>query len=202
MLGFENVGLNAWAVFAGVAGLFIGGIMLKWVSSSVGLKFAWQLFMMKKKINKRKILLKIWLPSGTPIYKKVDACKMIEYSYKENGKDKLGMVMYDHYAKYNEFNNIPVIECSPDDIIPRNPFAKTSMTISPEIAKKNIVDSSKETTQGDNIKKWLKYAIPILAIFGAILVLYSSNQSETIAELSRELAQCYANTRSATIVGG
>jgi hypothetical protein len=202
MLGFEDISLNAWAIFVGVVGLIVGGIVIQWVNKSVGLKFAWQLFLMKKKINKRKILLKIWLPSGNPVYKKVDACKMIEYNYRENGKSKIGMVLYDHYAKYNEFGGIPVIECSPDDIIPRNPFAKTSMTISPEIVKKNIVDSSKETTQGDNIKKWLKYAIPLLAIFGIILVLYSSNQSETVAELTTQLAQCYSSTRSATIVGG
>ena len=50
---------NQWLILAAMLGIFIGGIMLNWVNKTIGLKFAFQLFKMKKKSNKDKILLKI-----------------------------------------------------------------------------------------------------------------------------------------------
>jgi len=167
----DSVGLNIWVLLVAFVGLMIGFIMLNWVNKTVGLKYAFMLFKMKKKSNNNKILLKIWLLNGKPQYKMVDIANLIEYNYKENGKQKVGMVKYDYYAMYKEFANIPVLECDPNDIVPRNPFINTSLTIPGEILKKNITDSAKEDLKYDDLRKWLKLAVPLVVAVGIILLL-------------------------------
>lgn len=183
-LGIELVywiGLFAFACL-----LFAGG-MAKWVSSTVGFKFAWQLFRVKR--SETQILVKVWMLNGKPKYIIKTSANVIEYEYKENGQTKIGMVKYDQYAKYEEFSGIPVIEAHPHDILPRNPFIQSDMNIPGYILKKNIDDSSKDTTKGDDIKKLLKLAMPIVAVLVIGFVLWQSNQAETIADLTQQVIE-------------
>jgi len=192
----ENI--NLWIAGIGVAGVLLGGIALNWINKTVGIKYAVQLYKMKAKKNKNKILLKIWTLNGKPQYQIKDVANLIEYEYKENDRYKTGMVKYDYYAKYNDFSDIPVLECNPNDIVPRNPFINTSLTISGEILKKNIVDSAKEDLNKANFRSWVKIALPIIIAVGIIMILYSQNQSDA-------LQQCYntmSQMKSATIIGG
>lgn len=181
----ETIGLNMWVAFAAFVAFMIAGIMLVWVNKTVGLGFALKLYKMKAKMNKNKVLLKIWVANGKPIYQIKEVANLIEYTYKENGKVKNGIVKYDYYSKYEEFSGIPVLECDPNDIVPRNPFINTSLTISGEILKKNIVDSAKEDMNKENFKGWVKIALPIVIAVGIIMILYSQNQSDALAECTR-----------------
>ena len=181
----SSIGVNIWILLVGMAGVFLGGIMLNWVNKTVGLNYAFKLFKMKNKINKDKILLKVWLPNGKPQYIIKPIANIIEYNYKENGKTKIGMVKYDYYSMYKEFSDIPVLECDPNDIVPRNPFVNTSLTISGEILKKNITDSAKEDLKYDDMKKWIKMALPIIIAVGIIVIIYSQNQADALAECTR-----------------
>ena len=95
------------------------------------------------------------------------------------------MVKYDYYSMYRDFSGIPILECDPNDIVPRNPFINTSLTISGEILKKNIVDSAKENMNHEEFKKYAKLALPIIIAVFIGIILYSSNQSEALAECTR-----------------
>jgi hypothetical protein len=182
---FEEIGLNVYVLGVAFVGLMIGFIMLNWVNKTVGLGYAFKLYKMKKKNNINKILLKIWLANGKPQYQIKNVANLIEYTYKENNKEKNGLVKYDYYAMYKDFSGIPILECDPNDIVPRNPFINTSLTISGEILKKNIIDSSKEDLKGEDLKKFAKIALPIIIAIGVLLIFYSSNQSEALAECTR-----------------
>lgn len=143
------------------------------------------------------------MSNGKPQYVIKPVANLIEYEYKENGLTKVGMVKYDYFSMYKEFSDIPVIECDPHDILPRNPFVNTSLTISGEMVKKSITDSRKEDIAAGEMKKWLKMAVPVILAFGAILLLYSSNQNDQVALITKELTMCYANAaKSATIIAG
>jgi len=190
-----TVDINIWILFVAFLGVMIAGIMLNWVNKTVGLAYAFKLYNMKKKGNQDKVLLKIWLANGRPQYQIKEVANLIEYNYKENGKEKQGMVKYDYYSMYRDFSGIPILECDPNDIVPRNPFINTSLTISGEILKKNIVDSAKEDLSKENIKAWLKLALPIIVALGVIIIFYSSSQSDALAECTRVALQ----TKSAII---
>jgi len=189
--------LNLYIIGTGIAGLLLAGISLNWVNKTVGIKYAIQLFKMKSKKNKNKILLKIWTPNGKPQYQIKEVANLIEYTYKENGKEKTGLVKYDYYSKYNDFSDIPILECNPNDIVPRNPFINTSLTISGEILKKNIVDSAKEDLSNQQVKAFIKQYWWIGAVFIFLLILYSQNQSDAV----RECMTTALKYKSATIVG-
>lgn len=192
---------NQWLILIAMLGIFIGGIMLNWVNKTIGLKFAFQLFKMKKKSNKGKILLKILVPNGKPEFKIVRVAPLIEYPYKENGRDKKGLVIFDYYSVTEMFNGIKVLECRTDDILPRNPYIDTSLTISGDLVKKNVVDSAKEDFSLDNYKKWVKIALPLVIAVGVIMILYSQNQADQVAELTNKLIACYNSVpKEATII--
>ena len=192
---------NQYLILIAILGIFIGGIMLNWVNKTIGLKFAFQLFKMKKKRNKDKILLKILVPNGKPEFKITKVAPLIEYPYKENGRDKKGMVIFDYYSITEMFNGIKVLECRPDDILPRNPYIDTSLTISGDLVKKNVVDSAKEDFSLDGYKKWIKIALPLVIAVGVIMILYSQNQAEQVAELTNKLIACYNSVpKEATII--
>ena len=180
-----EIGINYYLSGIAFIGVMIGLIMFNWVNKTVGVSYAFKLYKMKRKGNGNKILLKIWLANGKPQYQIKEIANLIEYSYKENGKDKIGMVKYDYYSMYKEFSGIPILECDPNDIVPRNPFINTSLTISGEILKKNIIDSAKEDLSRENFKAWIKVALPIVIAVGILLIFYSSNQSEALAECTR-----------------
>lgn len=177
--------INIWILFIAFVALFAMMIAINMVNKTVGLGYAWKLFQMTKKANKDKVLLKIFMPNGKPQYQIKEVGNLIEYTYKENGLEKDGMVKFDYYSMYRDFASIPVLECDPNDIVPRNPFLNTSLSIPGKIIKKNIVDSTKEDIGSlDTIKKYLKIALPLLIAFGVILILYSQGQSDA-------LQQCY-----------
>ncbi len=175
-----GIDVNVWILSVAMIFVFIGTIMLVWVNKTVGLKYAFQLFQMKRKHNKNKILLKILLPNGKPQYQIKPIGRRIEYDYKENGKTKKASVIYDYYSMYKDFSDIPVLECDPSDIVPRNPFMSTSLSISGSMIEKNIVDSSKDDFKHEELKKWLKYAIPLALIIGGVFLLYSGNQDQLL----------------------
>lgn len=193
----DTIGINIWILLIAMLGLFVGGIMLSWVNKTVGLAYAFKLYQMKRGYNKDKVLLKIWLLNGKPQYQIKAVANIIEYKFKENGQDKVGMVKYDYYSMYRDFADIPILECDPNDIVPRNPFINTSLTISGEILKKNLIDSSKEDFKNDEMKKWIKMALPIIIAVGIILILYSQNQSDALAECTRV---ALSSVKSATII--
>lgn len=195
-----SVDINIWILLIAVIGVFIGGVMLNWVNKTVGLKFAFMLFQMKKKKNKDKILLKIFLPNGKPDWKMVKLSSKMEYQYKENGKDKTGIVMYDYLAVIEYFSNIKVLEVRTNDIFPRNPYVDTSLNLPGELVKKNIVDSSKEDFSGENVKKWIKIGLPLLLVFGGILILYSQGQADALNQCSAQLAQLAQNIPREAII--
>lgn len=189
----SSLDVNIYILLVAILGLFVGGIMLNWVNKTVGLKFAFMLFKMKKKSNKDKILLKIFLPNGKPDWKMVKLASKMEYQYKENGRDKTGIVIYDYLAVIEYFNNIKVLEVRTNDIFPRNPYVDTSLNIPGELVKKNIVDSSKEDFSMDNAKKWLRIGVPTLLVFGGILILYSQGQADALNQCAAQLAQLAQN---------
>jgi len=189
----EQIGINGWIFIFGVCGFFIGMIMYNWVSKTVGFKFAWQLYQMKKKSNKNKILLKILVPNGKPEFMIKEIAPIIEYKYKENGREKDGKVIFDYYSVTEMFDSIKVIECRTDDILPRNPYVDTSLCISGDLVKKNIIDSSKEDFSMDEWKKWIKVLLPVIIVVGIVIVLYSQNQNDTVMKLTTDLANCWAS---------
>jgi len=193
----EELNINIYIVGVAFLGMMVGFIMVSWVNKTVGLGYAFKLYKMKKKSNGNKVLLKIWLANGKPQYQMKEVANLIEYNYKENGRTKEGMVKYDYYSMYKDFSGIPILECDPNDIVPRNPFINTSLTISGEILKKNIVDSAKVDTNGDNLKSMVKIALPIVIAVGVILILYSQNQADALAECTRMAI----NSKSAVIMG-
>ena len=199
---FAQITLSMWLMFALVVMIFIVWIIINMLNKTVGFKFAKTLYTVKK-LGKNKILLRILVPNGVPEFKIVDIAPRMEYEFKENGQTKQGMVIFDHKCVYEMFAGFKVIDCRTDDVFPVNPYASTSLTISPERFKKNAVDSANDDFKNREIKKWIKYAIPLLIIFGAILILYSSNQSETLAicyEQVRSLSSQLANLQPATII--
>ena len=200
MVSIQGLEINTVILLIGMVGLFAGMIMLTWVNKTVSLSYAFKLFQMKKKKNKNKILLKIFLPNGKPQYQIKDVANIIEYKYKENGREKDGLVKYDYYSMYKDFSDIPILECDPNDIVPRNPFLNTSLAISGQIIKKNIVDSSKEDFSNENLKKWVKAALPIVIAVGVIMILYSQNQTEALQACYQQVAA--TASQSATIIAG
>lgn len=189
-----------WVALVAVLAVFVAGIFYNFINKTVGMGFAFKLFKMKKKFNKDKILLKILMPNGKPQYVIKAMANLIEYDYKENGIKKIGMVKYDYFSMYKEYSDIPIIECDPHDILPRNPFVNTSLTVSGEMVKKSIVDSKKEDLSREEMRRWIKMAIPILAIAGIIIILYSSNQNEQVMLLTRDLASCWAGQGKAAVI--
>lgn len=191
----QSLGINGYILFIAMIGFFIGIIMLVWVNKTVGLKYAYQLFQMKRK--KGKVLLKIFMPNGKPQYQVKDVANLIEYTYKENGEEKQAMVKFDYYSMYRDFSDIPVIECDPYDIVPRNPFIGSNLSISPQVIKKNLIDSSKTDFEDQRIKKWIKWALPITAVVIVGFLIYSGNQDQLLQQC---LAQVGGIPRTAEIV--
>lgn len=188
-----QVGINGWIMMFGLLGFFVALVLLNWVGKTVSLKFAWQLFQMKKKSNKDKILLKILVPNGKPEYRITQISPIIDYKYKDNGKEKTGKVIFDYYAVTEMFDGIKVLECRTDDILPRNPYVDTSLCISGELVKKNIIDSSKDDFSMDEWKKWIKVLLPIIIVVGIVMILYSQNQADNVARITEQLASCWAS---------
>lgn len=189
----EQIGINGWIFIFGVCGFFTGLILYNWVSNTVSLKFAWQLYQMKKKANKNKIMLKILVPNGKPEFLIKEIAPIIEYKYKENGRDKDGRVLFDYYAVTEMFDGIKVLECRTDDILPRNPYIDTSLCIGGDLVKKNMIDSSKEDFSMDEWKKWIKVLLPVIIVVGIVIVLYSQNQNDTVMRLTEQVANCWAS---------
>lgn len=202
----KSIGLTGWLIFCIMVLAFVTFVALKWLNNSVGFRFAWTLYKLKNNpMNKGRMLLRVLIPTGIPQFKIVDVTNTIEYKYKENGKDKVGLVIYDHRCVYESFAGLKTLDCRPDDIFPVNPYASTSMTLSGDVVKKNLVDTSKQDFKGQEVKAWLKLAMPIILVGGIIIILYSSNQSEALQICYQQVASLsstVANSQPATIIGG
>lgn len=191
--------INQFILLIGGAIAALGLIAITWVQKSMGFKLAWQLFRVKR--DKTKILLKVWLPNGEPQFKVVPATEIIEYTYKENGKEKTGMVLNEQYTRYKLFG-VSCIEAVPHDIAARNPFLNTSLSVSGQRLKKMAIDASKDDFSAVAMyKKYAGILLPIAIVIMAGIVLYGDSQSAALAACYEQVGQIATSIpRNATII--
>jgi hypothetical protein len=193
------IGISAF----GLIGAFLGVIGFNIVKKTVGWKLGIKLFKLRKLRYKGHMLLKIFDLSGIPQYKEVKASPRITYNYIENGEKKDKVVFFNQQARYFDFNGIPVIDCNPNDISPKNPYGHGNVVIAPEIVEKNIVDNSKSAEQIDNLKQWRKYLIIIVVILLVGGFVSFDLIANRLAEANEATIACYKEgAKTATIVAG
>lgn len=182
------------SLLVGVAGFTI-------VKKTIGWKLAILLFKLRKKKNKGYILTRIFDLSGIIQYRMIKASLRNTYKYIENGVKTTKMFFFDPYARYQDFNGIPVVDVSPNDINPKNPATGTRINISPEVIEKNIADNSKSAEQIDTLKQWRKWLIIILVILLVGGFISFDLFAQRLAEANEATIACYkAAGKSATII--
>jgi hypothetical protein len=148
------------------------------------------------------LVLEIISQSGRRTYRAVTQSPIIDYTYKENGKDIKKGVIFDERAV--EFlNGVPILKCTPLDIRPIDRDTGILVNIPSEMIDKLAVDSSKlaeNEAKYDKERKMLIYALIGMAVLFIIAISYI-NQTNT--ELQQDLARITIEAaKSATVIGG
>lgn len=173
-------------------GLFIGAICLNLIKKTVGLNFAIKLFKLNKLKKKGYGLLKEFTLAGRPQYHIVKFSEIIKFKTKQNGEDKQGLILYNPYAKYEDFGgNIPIIEGTINDISPKNFLTGNRIGINPDLIDKIVVESGISQKDLEEVKKhrrWLMYLMIGVAVAG---ILSFDLFAQRLSEANAETIACY-----------
>jgi len=172
------------------------------VKRSVGWGFIKSVAKIKSGRGQCDLVLEIISQSGRRTYRAVTQSPIIDYTYKENGKDIKKGVIFDERAV--EFlNGVPILKCTPLDIRPIDRDTGILVNIPSEMIDKLAVDSSKlaeNEAKYDKERKMLIYALIGMAVLFIIAISYI-NQTNT--ELQQDLARITIEAaKSATVIGG
>lgn len=191
-------------LYAGFGGLMLGAMLYMFINKTVGFKFLTMLVKLNKLKKKGYILLRVHTINGRPQYKIVKDSTIINYQFRENNNDTTKILLNDPLAKYYDFGcDIPIIDCTTNDILPLNRFTQTRIGASPELIGKFIVDASKSVDELESLKKWRKYLLYIMG--GAAVAvffgfdLYSQRLAAAQEDVTEMAKLC---SQSATIVAG
>jgi hypothetical protein len=184
-------------------GLFAGLISLNLVQQTVGIKFAVQLLKAKRLKKKGYGLLKVFNIGGRPEYKTVKFAPLIRYTIKENDEDRNKLVLFNQFAKYEDFGaDIPILECNPNHIAPKNYLNGASITVSPEVTEKLIVDGAKSQEEIDLLKKHRRNALIFVGILLVGIIVGFDLYSQRIADANAQIAQLAQTCAQGTIITG
>lgn len=204
-----DISIDQIMKYSMIAGIFIIFGVILWgynkynlVKQSVGWNFVNSLGYVKRGFKGTDLVLEIISQSGRRTYNNVTQKPIIEYLYKEKGKDVKKGVIYDERA-VERINGIPILKCSPIDIRPIDRETGLLVNIPSELIDKLAVDASK-TAEGDakhdKERKLLIYALIGMAI---LFILALSYINQTNADLQVMLAQStIAAAKSATVIAG
>lgn len=192
-----GIGIGALALM-GVGLYFLNKIQQ--VKKSVGWGYVSSLAKIKNGLSQQDLVLEIVSQSGRRTHIPVTQKPIIEYTYKENGKDVKKGVIFDERAV--EFiNGVPVMKCTPLDIRPIDRDTGLLVNIPSEMIDKLAVDSSKlaeNEAKYDKERKMLIWALIGMAVLFIIALSYI-NQTNT--ELQSELARVTIDAaKSATVI--
>lgn len=135
------------------------------------------------------VLLKIFQNNKNPDYVIAKSEPIIFYSYSVGNIEKKGMVINTIDAQYNDFNDIPVIECNPQEIVPKNLYSGARIKLNPQLVNKFIVEGAKTIDQKAEEDKKFKMMLIVCGVLvviciGLAVYFYSKN-TDLIAQCSK-----------------